>query len=83
MNMNKCHAHAIETKERIAFELMLKIANCDLHCKQTLNPDSKNESDKTESESTDDSSGETRGKSYWLKLYADCLAVVKQQKVKK
>ncbi len=77
------NAHPLERKERIAFDLMLKIAECDSHCKQTTKPESKTDSEKSESQSTGNACSETKGKNYWLELYADCLAVVQQKKVKK
>jgi len=68
------NAHRLERKERIAFDLMLKIAHCDSHCMP-------------KSDSNQNSTGEdlsvTKDKEYWLSLYADCLSTVKQKKCKK
>ena len=74
------NAHPLERKERIAFDLMLKIADCDSHCKQTAQPESKANTAKSESQTADNVCSETKDKTYWLELYADCLAVVQQKK---
>lgn len=75
---NAINAHPLERKERIAFDLMLKIAHCDTRCmpKEDSNSDSKQDS-------TSDDVSVTMNKEYWLSLYADCLSTVQQKKCKK
>ena len=74
------NAHNMERKERIAFDLMLKIAHCNSHCAQAPKPDSV---DVSESNHAENPCTEVRDKAYWLELYSECLAVVEQKKIKK
>ena len=73
------NAHPLERKERIAFDLMLKIAHFDSHCKSE--PDA--ELNVQNSDQLNNPDHDTRGKDYWLDLYKDCLTTVKHQKCKK
>jgi hypothetical protein len=68
--MNHCNATcacAQQNHERIAFELMLKIAETPANAPVTP---------------SDESYATGRDKDYWLALYRDCLATVKQKKAK-
>jgi len=68
------NAHPLERKERIAFDLMLKIAHC--NCKSM--PVAEQQSDSESQESPD-----TMQKEYWIDLYKECLCAVNNKKFKK
>jgi|GEM_PF-2707173 len=62
-----------DTKERVAFDLMLKIAQCHQPC----SIEQYSGADKTK---CNYSCHDIRSKDDWLNLYAECLAVVRHKK---
>ncbi len=69
------NAHPLERKERIAFDLMLKIAHC--NCKSM--PVAEN-SQIQQSDSESQESPDTMQKEYLIDLYRECLCAVNNKK---